>query len=235
MKRGILLFFVLLSFFILSSCSQDNPYKLYKKGLYEEAFSAAESKIISSGKIDEKNLYVKAASLYNMKEFSAAKEAAKAYFYLFDGNKKRRESILRILLFTDSTELALSCGEELYSLKELTKEDVIQYYTVLNSLERYGEAERVLDNAKNMLSDREIIFAMVNGKARTDSVISMCEEIYKKEGDITPGFVTYMSIVLNFLEERGDRDKLIPFIRRTYSDKNGYTELLEQHSISINY
>ena len=231
MKRFILIFFILLSFFILSSCKKETPYKLYKAGKYQESYDLLSSNDL--GKIDEVTLYLKAANLYNLHRYKEARNSAELYYYLFNKDKAHRESILRILLFTDSSELGILSGKELYEMKELTKEGMMQYYKLLNDNGRFTEAETFLSSVSSSLSDNEAFFTIINGNAQSIKLVTTLDEVFNREG-LSSNFINLVSLSIPTLIVRGDEDYILPLINRTYSFNPHYALVIGDLYFSLN-
>lgn len=230
MRRiSIILISLLLSLFLLTSCTNSKLKSLYKSEEYEEVLVLA-SEILDE-KITEPALYYACASNYRLNNLKEATRLSELYYYLFD-DKDHRKTILRLMLFNSEPELAYQAALELTSTTVLSKTDNIQYYKVLNDNELYTAASKHLSDLMNQLTPGEAAFAVINGNAPTWQIISSLDNLYAKEG-VSKDFVSAIKLALPIVAKSDGLDYIPILLKDTYDGSADYSIVLGDFYYSV--
>ena len=223
MKRIFVLFALLLSLFLLTSCSDNDFKSLYKDSEYERVVEITNN--LLSENITEASLYYNFIANYRLSNMLEATKSAELYYYLFDNNKSHRILVLRMMLFNSLPEIAYEAGKELMSLTDFSKNDNIQYYKVLNDNELFTAASKHLSEISSSLTAGEIAYAVINGNAPTWQIISSLDNLYKVEG-VSKDFVRAIKLALPIVVERDGIDYISILLKDTYDGSADYSIVL---------
>ena len=217
MARISRLILVLLSFFFLASCTKSDLSELAKEGNWIVVYETSSSMIEKKG-IENESLYYNALSLYYTARYKEAVDASRLYCLMYDSTNP---VILKILLYKASYEEAYEAGKALLAGKNMNSSDKIQYFSILNSLERVDEANAFIKELKAILTPYEYCFALINGKATSSTILEGMEMLYESDG-ISNNFLAIADKAYTIFANREYRSKPESFLEKTFDGNSQY-------------
>ena len=224
-KKLVLILFALL---FLVSCDKNDLDDIAKTGDWDRVKELT-TEIIETKGLEKEALYYNALSLYYTKSYNDAVDAARIYILMYD---KTNPIILKILLYKGISQEAYSAGETLIELNAMNSNDKIQFFKVLNDLDRIDEAALLISDLKNSLPVYNYCFALINGNATSMLILESLEMLYKEEG-ISNNFLSIADKAFNIFSNREYRVKPQSFIEDTFDGNAQYALIIGDFYFSI--
>ena len=176
MRRTSYLFiFMVLSIFILTSCTGQDYADLYSSGEYDTLLALCDEDLSSS--IDPDALYYKMLCHYRLGQFEEANRSAIVYYAVADKDDDARlDDALRIILYyNDDSLLAVKAGERLCSRPGAGVDEKMSYFKALMATGDYEKAAELYNSIRGELTDRQAALMCIDSKASSTLIVSNLE------------------------------------------------------------
>ena len=226
MRRTSYLFiFMVLSIFILTSCTGQDYDDLYSSGEYDTLLALCDEDLSSS--IDPDALYYKMLCHYRLGQFEEANRSAIVYYAVADKDDDARlDDALRIILYyNDDSLLAVKAGERLCSRPGAGVDEKMSYFKALMATGDYEKAAELYNSIRGELTDRQAALMCIDAKASSTLIVSNLEAWVLADGRSDETRDAVMSAA-RILLARGEGQLLLSTALNVYQVGDGLLAVL---------